>query len=97
MEFVGPEDEIIGCGTNDGPVYDFGLPEDAQSSDCTITYRHSSSVGDFELTSKIYWEISWVCTNFCGAGTLDAPFTTTRTRTVRVAELQALGTSIGKG
>lgn len=95
VEFFGPDDEYVDCGENTGPVYDFSVPEEAQSSDCTITFRHSSSVGEFELVSKIYWEITWACTAFCGAGTLDAPFTTTRTRTVRVAELQAIGTSIG--
>lgn len=95
VEFFGHDGEYVDCGPNLGPVYDFGVPEDAQSSDCTITFRHSSSVGEFELVSKIYWEITWVCTQFCGAGTLDATFTTTRTRAVRVAELQALGTSIG--
>jgi hypothetical protein len=97
VEFFGPDGDYVDCGPNSGPVYDFSLPEDAQSSDCTITFRHSSSVGEFELVSKIYWEITWVCTNFCGSGTLDAPFTTTRTRAVRVAELQAIGTSIGNG
>jgi len=95
VEFFGPEGEYVDCGENTGPVYDFSIPEAAQSSDCAVTFRHSSSVGEFELVSKIYWEVSWVCTAFCGAGTLDAPFTTTRIRTVRVAELQAIGTSIG--
>ncbi len=95
VEFFGPDGEWVDCGNNTGPAYDFSLPDEAQSSVCTITYRHSSSVGEFELVSKIYWEITWACTAFCGTGTLDAPFTTTRTRTVRVAELQAIGTSIG--
>lgn len=95
VEFFGPDDEHADCGNNTGPVYDFSVAEEAQWSECTVTFHDSSSVGEFELVSKIYWEISWVCSQFCGSGTLDAPFTTTRTRTVRVAELQAVGTSIG--
>lgn len=95
VEFFGPQDEYADCGNNTGPAYDFSLPDEAQPSDCTVSYEHSSSVGEFELVSKIYWEITWICTAFCGSGTLDASFTTTRTRTVRVAELQAIGTSIG--
>lgn len=94
VEFEG-DDEYVNCGANEGPPYDPNLHSDLQSSDCVVTYRHSSSVGDFTLTSRVMWEISWVCSFSCGAGTLPEPFVAERIRDVRVAELIGVGTSIG--
>lgn len=86
------DDETVPCGANEGPAYDFGRDEDAQSSDCTIVFSHSSAVGEYELSSTIAWDISWVCSDVCVSGSLPDPFLTTRIRPVRVAELQAVGT-----
>jgi hypothetical protein len=90
LSFAGAEGERVDCGANDGPVYDFTASEQAQSSPCTLTYRHSSSVGDWTLSSTITWAISYTCSAFCGPGVLP-DIVVTSTRGVRVAELQAIG------
>ena len=90
ITFVGADD-AINCGPNLGPAYNFNLPGNAQRSDCTLTYHHSSAVGDWNLASTITWEITYTynCPQTCGSGTLN-DLTITNTRTVRVAELQAI-------
>jgi hypothetical protein len=58
VAFEGADGERVDCGANTGPSYDFDLDEDEQSSDCTLTYRHSSSIGDWTLSSTITWEVT---------------------------------------
>jgi hypothetical protein len=89
VTFEGADGEVVDCGPNLAPVYDFDLADHEQHSDCTLTYHHSSAVGEWSLTSIVTWEVTYVCSAFCGPGTL-APLTVVNTRPVRVAELQAV-------
>lgn len=87
--FTGARGEWVDCGANEGPPYNFNLHEDAQHSGCVLTYRDSTSVGDWGLTTSIRWELAWACRPGCGTGTLPDQVITT-TRPVRVAEIQAV-------
>ncbi len=89
VTFAANTGETIDCGPNLGPPFNFSLPDNAQTSPCTLTYRHSSAINDWTLTTTITWAITWTCTPTCGTGTL-ANQTITTTRPVRVAEYQAL-------
>lgn len=86
--------ERIDCGDNAGAIYNFAVAEDAQSTICGLTYRHSSSVGSYSLATTIKWEVNWVCNQFCGSGSLP-DYVMTTSRPVIVAELQAIGTAPG--
>lgn len=88
--YDGDGDEPVLCGENSGGPYNFSLADSDQSSICTVTYRHSSSVGDYVLRSEVFWRITWACSSVCGSGVLEAPFVAERTRVVVVAELQAI-------
>jgi len=79
----------VDCGANLGPPYDFARPDDEQESNCTLTFRHTSAVDDWTLSSTIWWTVSYACSSGCGTGTLP-PFVVRNTRPVRVAELQAV-------
>lgn len=79
----------VDCGANLGPPYDFGRSDDEQHSDCTLTFRHTSAVDDWSLSSTIWWTVTYACSSDCGTGTLP-PFVVRNTRPVRVAELQAV-------
>jgi len=87
-------DQVVDCGANEGPVYDFNRSGEEQDSDCTITYRHSSAVGDWDLASRITWDVSYSCSAGCNVGTL-RDLVTPNSRPVRVAELQAILTASG--
>ncbi|MEZ5408576.1 MAG: hypothetical protein R2761_11155 [Acidimicrobiales bacterium] len=79
----------VDCGANLGPPYDFGRSDDDQHSECTLTFRHTSAVDDWTLSSTIWWTVTYACSSDCGSGTLP-PFVVRNTRPVRVAELQAV-------
>ncbi|MEM7338949.1 MAG: hypothetical protein AAF467_09895 [Actinomycetota bacterium] len=81
--------DAVDCGANTGEVYDLDRPSDEQASDCTLTFRDSSNVGDWTLTNTITWDVTYVCAPGCGTGTRPSLVVET-TRPVRVAELQAL-------
>jgi hypothetical protein len=89
VEFSSNNDQAVDCGPNLGPPYDFSRAEDDQHSDCTITYHHSSAVGEWDLTSTLTWAITYTCSQHCGPGTLP-DYSVVNTRPVRVAELQAV-------
>ena len=89
VTYTGADGETIDCGNNVGVPYNYNLKEDQQSSLCTLTYRHSSNVGDWTLTTTTTWSISYECTPGCGSGTLD-PMEISNTVPVVVAELQAI-------
>lgn len=89
VTFTGPDGETVDCGANLGPAYDFDVPDDEQSSPCTLTYRHSSAVGDHRLSSTITWTATYVCSAICGSGTLP-DYVVTTGRDVIVAEIQAI-------
>ena len=88
VTFTG-DNEFVDCGPNLGPPYNFNLKENQQHSDCTLTYRHSSNVGNYTLTNTITWQITWACNQYCGTGTIGNRAITTY-RDVTVAELQAI-------
>jgi hypothetical protein len=72
-----------------------GLPEDA--SDCTHTYRTSSSarpLGTFDLQATVTFEVSWT-SNATSGGTLPT-ISRTSTLEVEVGEIQAIGTRGGQ-
>lgn len=79
----------VDCGANLGPPYDFARADDQQHSDCTLTFRHTSAVDDWTLSSTIWWTVTYACSADCGTGALP-PFVVRNTRPVRVAELQAV-------
>ena len=81
--------ESVDCGPNLGPVYDFSRSGEDQSSDCTITYRHSSATDDWDLASTITWEISYSCSIACSVAPF-ADLVVPNSRPVTVAELQAV-------
>jgi hypothetical protein len=88
----GTGDPPIGC---DGPgvAYRPGVPDEAQSTTCSYTYRHSSDVapggGPYQLTMGVEWAVTWDCSPGCGGGPM-TPVTVTTNRPVWVAELQAI-------
>jgi len=86
--------QIVSCGNNSGSVYNFALREEQQSTNCSLTWKHSSAVGSYTLDVTIRWSVSWVCNQYCGSGTLP-DFVVTTSRPVRVAELQAVGVAPG--
>jgi hypothetical protein len=81
-----------------GVAYDRSVPEDEQSTDCRVTYHHSSAAtgGPYHLTMGLQWDVSWSCEPGCGGGPLP-PVTVTTTRPVWVAELQALNDRSSSG
>ncbi|MEL7158529.1 MAG: hypothetical protein AAFN30_18300 [Actinomycetota bacterium] len=89
VTFANDAGDVVDCGPNLGPAYDFARTDDQQHSDCTLTYHHSTAVGDHHLTTTITWDVTYVCSAFCGSGAIPG-FTITSTRPVRVAEMQAL-------
>ncbi len=96
LVFQGSDGQVVNCGANGGPAYDFTRSDDNQSSDCTLTFEHSSAVADHEVRATIRWSVAYVCSQYCGSGTLP-DYVITSVRSVRVAELQAIATSIGNG
>jgi len=89
VSFEGADGEVVDCGANTGPAYDFNRSGEDQDSDCVVTYRHSSAVGDWPLRSSVTWQATYACSAYCGSGSFP-PYTVTSTRPVRVAELQAI-------
>ena len=89
VTFEGADGQVVDCGANLAPVYDFSRAEEDQHSDCTLTYHHSSAVGEWHLTSTVTWGVTYICSAYCGPGTLPS-LTATSTRPVQVAELQAV-------
>lgn len=82
----------VDCGANTGSVYDFSLPDGAQTTSCQITYRDASSVVAASLTADMSWDVTWLCEPGCGSGTLP-PMALSDTIAVTVAEMEALLTS----
>jgi hypothetical protein len=87
---MGNGDQVVCEGP--GAAYDPTEPHDAQATDCSYTYRHTSAgrPGDaYEVTATLEWEISWTVVGATGGGTLPAA-TTSTTVPVQVGEMQAL-------
>jgi hypothetical protein len=82
-------DDTVDCGNNTGPPYNFNLEDAQQHSNCTVTYHHTSAVKDWDLSSTIWWRISYACSAFCGSGTRP-DMVINNIRPVTVAEIQAI-------
>ena len=83
----------------DGPgtPYNFALPPNGQSSNCTHTYpRSSASQPDarYRASVTVQWRASWSVSGFAGGGDLGTIDRTTAF-SVRVGEVQALNTPAG--
>ena len=82
--------EIVTC---DGPgrVYERRFAERPDATDCSHTYRHSSSTQPdhaYPITATIAWDVSWTGSDGDGGGFGELMSTTSRA--VRVREAQAL-------
>lgn len=96
MGFTTPDDAMTSSRRRSMSCFGPGLPwssvaGDGLSSPCTFTYEHASSSqagGVYRAETSITWAIRW--TSNVGVGGVLPPFTTRRTVTVRVQELQAL-------
>lgn len=88
----GSGDEGVTCA-GPGRPWSRDLPPGASPS-CSIEYSTSSAVSPtdtFTLTRSTRWEVTWVCEPACGGGPL-LPLTVNESRTVSVAEIQAIAT-----
>ncbi len=79
-----------------GATYEPSVAPEAQSTDCSFTYRHSSgtrSDGNFHATGTLVWHMRWSATN--GQGGDLGEISRTSAFTMRVEESQALVVSAG--
>lgn len=84
------DEDTVSCDTA-GAAYDPTMSADAQSTDCSYTYRHSSgtrSDGNFHATGTLVWHLKWSATN--GQGGDLGEISRTSAFTIRVDESQAL-------
>lgn len=81
--------DVVVC---DGPGTPYSPAAHDHASDCTYTYRRSSSRqpdGAYTLTVTTTWGVSWTAAGAPGGGSLGTASRAT-TSTVRVAEIQAV-------
>lgn len=93
---MGNGDEVICSGP--GTPFDFSRPEDEQSTDCSYTYRHSSTNqpdGVYQLSATMTYDVSWSASGAPGGGALPAVSETT-TFPLRVLEIHAVE-GVGSG
>lgn len=88
----GDRPEMVTCGS--GTAFDLSLPFEDQTTDCAMSWIHSSAMAEHELSLDVRWEVRFECSAICGAGPLP-DIVTSSSRTVRVAEVQALVTEWG--
>lgn len=96
-----PERVVWNMGNGDtvtcngpGAPYVPSLPDDAQPSNCSYTYRASSARSPdktFTVTATVEWRVTWTAVGAPGGGDLGLSRRSSTT-TVRVAELQVLNT-----
>lgn len=85
-----------------GTAYDQGEPPGEQSTECSYTYRETSSGepssdGDpndaaFPVTATITWSVTWTATGAPGGGSLPA-LETSSTVPLRVEQVESVGTT----
>jgi hypothetical protein len=88
--------ECQGPGTSFNPA----VAVDAQSTDCSYTYKQSSAGqpsgdgdpndGSFLVTATISWKVTWTAVGAPGGGTL-TPLETTSQRPLRVEQVESVG------
>ena len=91
---MGAGDPPVVCGP--GRAYDPSVPDEAQSTDCSYTYRRSSfgqPQERFRGAATMRWSITW--SSSTGEGGTLAPVSTRRPFSLRVAEGQAVVTDAG--
>jgi len=79
-----------------GATYEPSIAPDAQSTDCSFTYQHSSGIrtdGNFHASGTLVWHMRWSATN--GQGGDLGEISRTSAFTMRVEESQALVVSAG--
>ncbi len=95
---MGNGDQVVCSGP--GTPYDFSRPEEAQSTDCSYTYRHSSSSqpgGVYQVSATMSYDVSWSAEGAPGGGALPT-VSETSTFPVRVIEIHAVeGVGTGAG
>ncbi len=95
---MGNGDEVVCNGP--GTPFDFSRPEEGQSTDCSYTYRHSSTSqpgGVYEVSATMSYDVSWSAEGASGGGALPA-VSATETFPVRVIEIHAVeGVGTGAG
>ncbi len=87
---MGNGDQVVCSGP--GTPYDFGRPEEQQSTDCSYTYRHSSTSrpgGVYQVSATMTYDVSWSASGAPGGGALAAVSETT-TFPLRVLEIHAV-------
>ncbi len=93
---MGNGDEVVCSGP--GTPFDFSRPEEEQSTDCSYTYRHSSTSqpgGVYQLSATMTYDVSWSASGAPGGGALPAVSETT-TFPLRVLEIHAVE-GVGSG
>ena len=87
---MGNGDEVVCNGP--GTPFDFSRPEEGQSTDCSYTYRHSSTSqpgGVYRVSATLTYEVSWSAEGAPGGGALPA-LSETSSVPVRVMEIHAV-------
>lgn len=88
--------DVVVCG-GPGTPYDRSRPAEAQSTDCSYTYRRSSADQPgqrYPVTATQTWSVSWSASGVPGGGDLGEVSRSTQL-SLRVAEGQALVTGSG--
>jgi hypothetical protein len=89
VEFEDDDGHAVDCGDNTGTPFDPDRSD--QTTDCYLTPEHSSRTGDRTLTSRISWDITYTCNQYCGTGTLPS-FVIENTRPVTTNEYLVIET-----
>ena len=87
---MGNGDQVLCNGP--GTPFDFSRPEEEQSTDCSFTYRHSSTSqpgGVYRLSATVTYEVSWSAEGAPGGGALPA-VSEISSVPVRVMEIHAV-------
>jgi hypothetical protein len=93
---MGNGDQVVCAGP--GTPFDFSRPEEEQSTDCSYTYRRSSTSQPgrvYQVSATMSYDVSWSASGAPGGGALPAVSSTT-TFPVRVLEIHAVE-GVGSG
>ncbi len=95
---MGNGDQVVCNGP--GTPFDFSRPEESQATDCSYTYRHSSTGQPgavYQVSATMSYDVSWSAEGAPGGGALPA-VSATQTFPVRVIEIHAVeGVGTGAG
>ena len=88
---MGNGDQVVCNGP--GTPFDFSRPEESQATDCSYTYRHSSTSqpgGVYQVSATMTYDVSWSAEGAPGGGALPAIESSPETFPVRVIEIHAV-------